>query len=266
MHTSFLTNKTKQTPFGPSPIVIKIQTAVIGVCAIPGLLLDTNTECLMCSSIHSTDNLLSGKRFFLPCRVRSTVSKCGLEITDESSMNAMGAHSAFLLHVGRRGVHNSRTKSPHQPQVGLLHSQEACPGTLGLKKQQTTKLPSASEKYEKNLLFLSTLSKPQCILFSELYKHYPMHTGYVKHSFTVWWKENLVVRDQRRELMLAHQVQRQGTRITYFRSGSAWTVFLPLTLDIHSSFPSLTSKCWVWESPDCCHHTHSQRKVELRNT
>lgn len=135
MHTSFLTNKTKQTPFGPSPIVIKIQTAVIGVCAIPGLLLDTNTECLMCSSIHSTDNLLLGKTFFLPCRVRSTVSKCGLEITDESSMNAMGAHSVFLLHVGRRGVH----KKPTSATGGVAPQSGSLPRYSGIKKTTNDK-------------------------------------------------------------------------------------------------------------------------------
>lgn len=54
-------SQTKQTAFGPSPIVI--QTAVIGVSAIPALLLDTNTECLTCSSIHSIASLLSGKTF-----------------------------------------------------------------------------------------------------------------------------------------------------------------------------------------------------------
>lgn len=58
MHTSFLTNKTNSLQSQPHS-----QTAVIGVSAIPALLLDTNTECFTYSSIHSIANLLSGKAF-----------------------------------------------------------------------------------------------------------------------------------------------------------------------------------------------------------
>lgn len=164
-------------------------------------------------------------------------------------MNTIGAHSVCPLHTDgrdentRRGVQKSRTKSPGQPYVGLLHSHNTVNKPLhvlwGKKGKKYIEQPSTCEEYEKDLLFLSTLPKPQYSLFSELYKHYLMHIGHVKNSFTVWWKETLMDCDQHSEFTLVDRLQSLGTNIN----------------NIHRT----------WEHLDFCHHIHGQAKVELRN-
>lgn len=100
--------------------------------------------------------------------------------------------------------------------------------------------PSIHERDEKDSIFLSSLPKAQCSLFSEIYKQYVMHIGYIK---TVWRKENLMAHGQCGELTLAHRLQNLGTGITCIRSSSTHTASLPLKWDARGSLPSSASNC-----------------------
>lgn len=139
-----------------------------------------------------------GRHFFLPCEVRSMISKWEIKITDESRMNTMGEHGVCPLHIDWR----DNTQGRAFWRAGWrAHTSHMWGCSIVRKLAKNLSMDSGGKKGKKNkkknktalhllrvwegFFFLSTLPKPQCSLFSELYKHYIMHIGHVKSSFTV---------------------------------------------------------------------------------
>lgn len=215
---------------------------------IQTLLIDTNTECLICSSIHIIANIFFREYIFsYNVGLEAPFQDKELKCTDESGISSMKTHSVCPSHTDRsderwQGCLAGQDREPRSTVFGAV-SRSGCYTAMLTKLPMHSRgkkekpQPSACEKDDKDL------PKPQCNLFSELYKQYVMQTGYIKSSSTVWWKQNLVPHGQCRELTLFHWLQSLGTSTTYIRSRSTQTVSLPLAWDAHGSLPSLTSIC-----------------------